>query len=197
MNRNSSLLLFTFATRHVGDIKQMCEYTSLSRPTCTEAISELCGIGYVFLISATDARYVSNKNTYAISELGAQTLFEVAKSALEYTGNPVTRISEAGITAPVDPRSFVSPERDENPHLIEIHKKNRHIREALTLDDLLLPYGFTQEDVILLQKLEHVTVDYARKFVKSGMQPAQAVAFMEKKWKAPNFDLYEIEPETR
>ncbi len=81
--------------------------------------------------------------------------------------------------------------------LLKSIKKNRHIREALTLDDLLLPYGFTQENVDLLRKLEHVTVDYARKFVKSGMQPAQAVAFMEKKWKAPNFDLYEIEPETR
>ena len=197
MNRNSSLLLFTFATRHVGDIKQMCEYTHLSRPTCTEAIAELCGVGYVFLIPASDTRHVSNKNTYAITELGAQTLFDVAKSALDYTGNPSTLRATNSSAAPADPRSFVSPERNENPHLLEIYKKNRHIQEALTLDDLLLPYGFTQENVDLLQKLEHVTLDYARKFVKSGMQPAQAVAFMEKKWKAPNFDLYEMEPETR
>lgn len=197
MNRNSSLLLFTFATRHVGDIKQMCEYTNLSRPTCTEAISELCGVGYVFLVPVQDTRHVHNKNTYAISELGAQMLFEVAKSALDYTGNPITQSSKVGIAAPADPRVFVSPERDENHYFYEIRKRNKHIREALTLDDLLLPYGFTQEDVDLLQKLEHVTIDYARKFVRSGMQPAQAVAFMEKKWKAPNFDLNEIEPQTR
>ncbi len=196
MNRNSALLLFTFATHHAGDIKQMCKLTKLSRPTCTEAISELCGIGYVCLIEINDARFVNNKNIYAITSLGASTLFEVAKSAANYTNNlPELRAQNGTVIAPSDPRSFVSPEREQNPQLYEIRKRNQHISQALTLEELLLPYGFTQENVVQLQKLEHVTLDYAKRFVKSGMQPAQAVVFMEKKWKPPNFDLNEIEPQ--
>ena len=193
MNRNSSLLLLTFATYHIGDTKQLCKYSSLSRPTCTEAVSELCGMGYVSLIGPTDPRFVNNKNTYAITKLGAQMLCAVASSANDYTNLPITDLHTGKFVAPSDSRSFVAPVNSINPEEADIRRKNKYIQQVLTLEELLLPFGYKTEDVEELKKLPHITVDYARKFVKSGMQPDQAVSFMIKQWKPPSFDLNELE----
>ena len=69
MQRNSALLLLTFAAHNLGDTKQLCDYSGLSRPTCTEAINDLMGLGYVKKVKPSDPRFISNKITYVILKL--------------------------------------------------------------------------------------------------------------------------------
>lgn len=188
MQRNSALLLITFAVHHIGDTKQLCEYSNLSRPTCSEAIEDLQRLGYVAIIAPPDARFVNNKNTFAITSIGSEYLCKIANQANDYTeqifGNAATG---SEFTA----KRFVAPTKEENTVSIEIQQRNQFITKASSIAELLMPFGFSSTDIQSLSKLSHVNLEYAQKFLRSGMAPAQAVALMEKNWPAPNFDLFE------
>ncbi len=188
MQRNSSLLLITLATHHIGDMKQLCEYSNLSRPTCSEAIEDLQRLGYVAIIVPPDKRFISNKHTYAITHKASEYLCQIANQANDYTSQV---FGDAQSPSEFKAQRFVAPDNDVDEALVEIRQRKQFIEKATSIAELLTPFGFSSTDIISLSKLQHVNLAYAQKFLRSGMEPAQAVALMTKNWPAPNFDLFE------
>lgn len=188
MQRNSSLLLITLATHHIGDTKQLCEYSNLSRPTCSEAIEDLQRLGYVAIIVPPDARFVNNKHTYAITQKASEYLCQIANQANDYTSQ---RFGDIATPSEFVSQRFVAPDNSVDEKSVEVQKRKQFIEKASSIAELLTPFGFSSSDIVSLSKLAHVNLEYAQKFLRSGMQPAQAVALMAKNWPAPNFDLFE------
>ncbi len=192
MQRNSALLILTFAAHNIGDTKQLCEYSGLSRPTCTEAINDLLGIGFVKKVKPTDPRFENNKITYVITKAGAKHLCELANKANDYVNKVITTNSSNGRSKEVDEeRRFEAPDNGITAEEVEIRKRNDTIGRARTLGDLLIPFGYPLSEIERLEKLPHMNVDYARSFIRSGMPSAQAISLMQKGWPPPTFDLFE------
>ena len=189
MQRNSALLLLTFAAHNLGDTKQLCDYSGLSRPTCTEAINDLLGIGFVKKVKPTDPRFENNKITYVITKAGAKHLCELANKANDYINEVV--VKSKSNEEKDEERRFEAPQDDLTESEITIRRRNGLIGRAKTLAELLVPFGYPQSEIERLEKLPHMNVDYARGFVRSGMQSAQAISLMQKGWPPPTFDLFE------
>ena len=189
MQRNSALLLLTFAAHNLGDTKQLCDYSGLSRPTCTEAINDLMGLGYVKKVKSSDPRFISNKITYVITKAAAKHLCELANKANDYINEVV--VKSKSNEEKDEERRFEAPQDDLTESEITIRRRNGLIGRAKTLAELLVPFGYPQSEIERLEKLPHMNVDYARGFVRSGMQSAQAISLMQKGWPPPTFDLFE------
>lgn len=190
MQRNSALLLLTFASHSLGDTNQLCQHSGLSRPTCTQAINDLLGAGYIKKVKANDPRFVSNKITYVITKAAAKHLCELANKANDYINGVVT--TNTGAQEQEEERRFEAPENSLSDEEIQVRKRNDTIGRAKTLGELLIPFGYPQNEIEKLEKLPHMSVDYARKFIRSGMNAVQAISLMQKGWPAPNFDLFEV-----